>query len=137
MKDELATKEIIRITKKDTAYSQLEDERHSARDYIVEKDEIGKEGKRVLVLAPRPMEDIIQKRKEVVQTILKKLGESRSKTLKKLLTDVFSDYFPESIERLHDSIVAKDKPVKQVEGCFKLIVGDGRRKDSEEIMLRD
>ena len=137
MKDELATKEVIRITQKGTAYSNVEAERHSIADYIVEKDKIGKDGKRVLVLAPRPMGDITQKKKEIVQVILKKLGESRSGMLKKLLTDVFADYFPESIERLYEKIVLKCEKVKEKEGCYKLVIGDGRRKDSEEIMLRD
>ncbi len=137
MKDELVTKETIRISRKGTAYSNLEGERHSVADYIVDSDETKEDGKRVLVLAPRPMEDTSQKTKELVRVMLKRLGEPRSRTLKRLLSDVFVDYFPEAIERLYDKIVVKGEPVKEKEGCFRLIVGDGRRRESEEIMLRD
>lgn len=68
---------------------------------------------------------------------MEKLGEPTSRTLKKLLSDVFFDYFPEAIERLYNKIVEKGVRVKEKEGCLKLVIGDGRCKDSEEIMFRD
>lgn len=134
--DGLATKETIHITEKGTAYSQLEGERHSNADYVVVSDVMGEDGQRTVVFAPHP-EDTSQKREEIVKAILKSLGESRSKSMRKLLNDVFADYFPEAINRIYEKVVLGKLPVKAKEGCFKLIVGDGRSKEHEEIMLRD
>ena len=44
--------------------------------------------------------------------------------------------WPESIQDIYDKL-RSGMPAKAKEGCFKLVIGDGRAKDSREIMLRD
>src|SRR4030042_740127 len=108
--------------------------RHLPDEYDVVSDK-EEDGCRVLRLRPRDMTQAIERRKAVVEEILRRLGE-RSKALRDVLDDSLGDLWAESIDDLYDRVVVKKEKVSTAEGCFKIYVGDGRTKNSREIMIR-
>jgi len=57
--------------------------------------------------------------------------------VREILFDVLKAYEDKEVDRLYRYVVELDEPVKPREGCYKVIVGDGRRKDSFHIMMRE
>ena len=109
--------------------------RHSTEDYVVLSDDYDTEGNRIIKLARRDMSGYNSQIKEIVRMVSNQLGEV-GKPFKQLLTDVLKEEWPESIQDIYDKL-RSGMPAKAKEGCFKLVIGDGRAKDSREIMLRD
>jgi hypothetical protein len=90
---------------------------------------------RTIVLKEKGIEEYKDKVDEIVALMMKKMGET-SKTVEGLLKDALIDYQPKYLDKLL-KMLQKGEPVKVKEGCFKVIIGDGRRKNSEQIMLRE
>ena len=111
-----------------------EAEMHGA-DYSIIKDEISPDDTRTIVVKKRDATERQRKLNKIIETILKQLGEGESNLLRKLLKDATLDYYDETIDELYEDVVTKGKPVKAREGCFKIIVGDGRRRRHHEIQL--
>jgi len=105
-------------------------------DYdILQDTKVEGDNTRTITLKKRPTTDRQKKLNEVTETILEKLGEKESKLLRRLLKDATADYFDEIVEELYSEVILKKKPVKSREGCFKIIIGDGRKKNHHEIQL--
>lgn len=114
--------------------------RHSKEDHRLISDTTLPDGTRTIVIKKisQAEEDKFQKMKtELIQKIAEQTGEASSKSFKTLLEDVFSDNWRAHIEELHQMVCVDGKQVKVKEGCFKIVVGDGRKKSSKEIMIRD
>lgn len=109
---------------------------HTEQQFTVVGDELQEGGMRVLHLAPR---DQTKREKQVAEIIDKVCGSIKdgSETMRALLADVLITQWDEAIDDLHQRIFAKGAKIKAQPGCFKIIVGDGRKKDHRELMLRD
>lgn len=108
---------------------------HIAKEYDIVQD-VTAEGVRTIVLRERDLTAYRAKVDEAVDLLLERLDEADSRTTRGLLRDVLGDYE----ERRLDEIIRKARsgwPVKVREGCFKILIGDGRRKSGIEIMLRE
>lgn len=98
-------------------------------------DETTEDGRRVIVLKPTDKSEHLKFCRDLADNMVEALGEGDNKLLRKMLYDTLRDYNEKDIKDMRDMVVLKKSPVKYREGCFKLIIGDGRRKDSHEIML--
>lgn len=130
-------KEGFSIYKNGEVYSSKGDERHThiTGEYKVVSDET-KEGVRTLILQEKDRTSQKEKARKLSNLLAERLGEGESTTIKELLYDLFKDYYEKELDGLLKK-VEKGEPVKASEGCFKIIIGDGRTKRSEHIMLRD
>jgi len=109
--------------------------RHFDRYYKIVSDKT-KGSKRILILELQDRKEIERKKREIIETIAKATKDN-SETFKALLDDALSDYIDSAILEMHARVVKKKQPVKVKEGCFKIVVGDGRKKNHGEIMLRE
>ncbi len=109
--------------------------RHFDRHYKIVSDR-SKGKKRTLVLELQDRKEMERKKREIIETIAKATKDN-SETFKALLNDALSDYIDSAISEMHARVVEKKQPVKVQEGCFKIVVGDGRKKNHGEIMLRE
>lgn len=109
---------------------------HVDSEWDICSDTIDALGRRHLILEEKDLSPYYTKVDKAVELILQKLGEGESKTTKGLLQDVLRDY----TEKAVDDVIKKleqGKPAKIREGCYKLLIGDGRRRNSIELMLRE
>lgn len=109
--------------------------RHFDRHYKIVSDK-AKGSKRVLVLELQDQKEIERKKREIIDAIAKSVGDT-GKQFKAIMHDTLNDYTDPAITEMYDKIIKKKQPVKVKEGCFKIVVGDGRKKNHSEIMLRD
>jgi len=129
-------KESITLYRRGVAFAAKKEGGHITGDYNILKDEIV-EGVRTIVLKERDKKEFIQKVKELSRVLAEKLGEGKSKTLIKILEDVFIDYSDDALDKLHERVIWGKEPVKSREGCFHIIVGDGRKNSSAIIDIRE
>jgi len=108
--------------------------RHLPDHYHVIMDDTDETGKRTIMLVPVDDSKVKRKTEEIINAIQKQVGD-QGEVLKSILLDVFEDYYPEAIDRLHGRIVTKKEPVTPRPGCYKLVIGEG--KGAEEIILRE
>ena len=92
---------------------------------------------RVISLSPLDTKPIEEKVRLVTEGILEALGEIDSKTMRTLLTDQLKSYWDDDIEDMYTKVVVKKEKVKTRPGCFRIIIGDGRKKGHGEIQLTD
>lgn len=113
-------------------------EGHLEKEYNIVADVTDKDGVRTVVLKLKDLSELVAKKKELVEVVAKALGEGRSKVFKEILLDSLGDYKSKDIERIHRKLVIekRDLPIKAVKGCYEVIIGDGRRKDSDIISIR-
>ena len=112
---------------------------HLEKEYDILSDTI-EEDVRVLRIKPKDLSEINKLREELTEVIAEKLGEGTSKTFKAILSDTLTEYDKASIKRMYKKLIeAKGEvpPVKATKGCFEIIIGDGRRKKSEIIRIRE
>ena len=129
-------KERIGIYDNKSLVSMKGDGRHINKHFKVVSDRsAGK--KRFLVLEEQDRTEIDKKEKELLEAILVNMGDEKNKTVRALVQDVLTDYTDEAIIDLHKRVVIKKQPVQAKEGCFKLVIGDARKKNHKEIMIRD
>jgi len=128
-------KEQIALYRRGVAYAAKREGGHITGDYDILKDETI-EGVRTIVLKERDRKEFLQKVKELSKVLAEKLGEGKSKTFIKILEDVFIDYEDENLDKLYERVVQGKEPVKSREGCFHIIVGDGRKKGAAIIDIR-
>jgi len=124
----------ISLYRRGIAYSGKEEGGHVTGEYKIERDERTEDGTRTIVLKPIDLTERRIKVKKLVNLIADALGESKSKNFMAILTDTLKDYELNNIEKLIAKI-ERGQPVKSKEGCFKIVIGDGRKKHSDEIML--
>lgn len=109
---------------------------HIDKEYEILEDKL--EGDiRTIILKERDLKPYWNKVQKLVDIIADKMGEGESKAFKGLLFDALKDFEEKHFEKLYKQVTEGERPVKVREGCFKLIVGDGRRGDSWHIMLRE
>ena len=109
---------------------------HIDKEYDVVQDQTDETGVRTIVLQERDLAPLRRKARKLADAIAAKLGEGDSTTVKGLLYDVFTDYHEKTMDKLL-RMIAAGKPVKVREGCFKVVIGDGRKRNSGVIMLRE
>ena len=128
-------RENISLYRRGVAYAAKREGGHITGSYDVLNDETDNEGIRTIILKTQDKVKHLTIVKELAKLLAEKLGEGESKTFISLLEDTLIDYEEESILRMLDK-AKKDIPVKTREGCFKIIIGDGRRKNADIIDLR-
>jgi len=99
--------------------------------------EVREDGTRIITLTPLDTQTTKDRIKAITETILEALGEEDSKAMRGLLLDHLREYWDDIIEDMYKKVVLNREEVKLREGCFKIIIGDGRRKDHNEIQLVD
>ena len=102
-------------------------------EIISDKDE---GGKRVITLQEKDMSSHTANVKALVDELLAQLGETESRLMKTMLLDHLKDYKESDVIDMLRKVRAGAK-VKPSEGCFKIIIGDGRKKKSHTIQLVD
>lgn len=109
--------------------------RHFDRHYKIVSDK-AKGSKRILVLELQDRKEIERKKREIIEVIAKSVGDT-GKQFKAIMHDTLNDYTDSAITEMYNKIIKKQQPVKVREGCFKIVVGDGRKKGHLEIALRE
>jgi len=128
-------KEDFSVYRDGTVYQSKGRSDHIAKEYTLVRDETY-QGHRVIELQEKDLTTLQEKAKRLANLIADKIGEGKSKTVKDILFDVLKDYFEKSLDQLLKKI-EKGEPVRAKEGCFKIVIGDGRTKKSDHIMLRE
>ena len=109
---------------------------HIDKEYEILEDK--QEGDvRTIILKEKDLKPYWERVQKLVDIMADKLGEGESKAFKGLLFDALKDFEEKPFDKLYRQVVEGERPVKVREGCFKLIVGDGRKGDSWHIMLRE
>lgn len=106
-------------------------------EYDIVSDIVDRDGVRTIVIKPSDKTEHLRLCNELADKMVIRLGEGQNKLLRKMLFDTLRDYGDEDVKDMHKQVVLGEAPVKHREGCFKLIIGDGRRKNHHEIMLID
>lgn len=109
---------------------------HVEKEYIIESDASSEDGTRTITLKPKDLSERQEMQNEVVDALMRKLGET-SKTLKAILKDTLRDYSEASIKRLYRKVVLGEEPISKGPGCYYISIGDGRRKKSDIIRIRE
>jgi hypothetical protein len=119
-----------------TVYQSKGRSEHIDKEYSLIEDNTDKAGRRTIILQEKDLTLQKEKARKLANLIADRIGEGSSKTFKEMLYDIFKDYYEKTLDKLVKR-VEKGEPVKVKEGCFKILIGDGRTKKSECIMLRD
>ena len=120
-------KETIEIRENKTAYSTTNETGEIKIEYQLINDTTDIDGIRTVKLKPSTRNSSIQeKRKELVQELLKGLGEKDSKAFAGLLENAINSHGFEIIEELHQKVVDKKEPLKTRKGCFEIVIGNGK-----------
>jgi len=127
--------ETFSLYKEGRAFSAKKEGRHLIGDYDIVSDATDAEGNRIITLKPHDLSGHLKNLDKLVDLLSKKLDPD-SKLFPKLLRDTLVDYSEKDIERMLNKVEKKKEKVSAQEGCFKIYIGDGRRKKSEEIMIR-
>lgn len=127
-------KEHLSLYRGGFAYAATREGGHITGDYEILGDTT-EEGVRTIVLKEKDTAPHLERVKKLTRVILERLGETRSRVLRELLEDTLRDYKPEDVERVLNKIVEKKEPVKTKEGCYRIIIGDGRRKNCEVLHI--
>ena len=93
-------------------------------------------GDRIIILRERDMTAYKKKITHVTNLLMKAIG-SKDATLRGYLRDTIGEYLPKELEIIRSKIEDDGEVVKPKEGCFKLVIGDGRKKGHYEIPMRD
>ena len=128
--------ESISLYRKGQALTGKGDSPHIDKEYMILKDETA-EGVRTIMLQEKDLTQFREKARKLAGVLAERIGEGESNVVKELLFDVLKDYEERKLDELYRQVVEKGEPVKAKEGCYKLIVGDGRTRKSEHIMLRE
>jgi hypothetical protein len=100
---------------------------HIDGEFEVLEDVTTEDGLRKITLKKKDLAVQRQKLDKLVTSLLKALHEEDSKLAKDILEDHLRDYEEKSIDKMQ-KMVDEGKPVKKREGCFNIIIGDGRKK---------
>ena len=129
-------KESISFYRSGVAYAAKEEGGHLTGQYDIQRDEVAEDGTRTIVLKPHDLTEFNAKLERLVELLMVQLKESKSSMGAKILKDTLIDYEEEDIDRMLKKMEGGKDKVTAQEGCFKIYIGDGRKKGSEEIMLR-
>ena len=142
MKRRPKQKESIMLTDNKIAFAvkmdRREDPDHETEvAYDIISDGIDLDGVRVIRLKEQDRREREKKIKEIIDTLAEKLGEEGSEIFREITYDTLRNLYDEVIDKYHKMIVVKGEKVKKAPGCYKIIIGDGRTRRSEEINLRE
>lgn len=114
-------------------------EGHVQKEYDIVSDSVEEDGTRRLVMKERDLSELNEMKEELVDAIAESLGEGGSKTFKQILLDSLGDYKHSDIKRMYRKVISQKKAplIKATPGCFEIIIGDGRRKNSDIIRIRE
>lgn len=104
-------------------------------EYDVVSDETNQEGIRTIVIKPSDKTEHLKVCKELADKMVARLGEGENKLLRTMLFDTLRDYKEKDVIDMHKKVVMGGAPVKHRESCFKIIIGDGRKRGHHEIQL--
>ncbi len=128
--------ESISLFRNGRAYAgKGEDGGHLTGDFDLVSDAVDDDGNRVIVLKPHDLTEHHERLDRLV-SLLTECLDPHSKLFPELLHDALVDYSEKDVERMLRKVESGREKVSTREGCFRLFIGDGRRKNSEEIMLR-
>lgn len=104
-------------------------------EYDVVSDETNSGGVRTIVIKPIDKTKHLKLCRELASKMVEKLGEGENRLLRTMLFDTLRDYVDKAVVSMHKMVVLGEAPVKHRESCFKIIIGDGRKKNHHEIQL--
>lgn len=126
--------ETISFYRSGRAYAAKREGGHITGDYDIVSDAKDESGNRVIVLKEHDLTEHDHNLDELVNALTQKLDPT-SRLFPQILRDTLVDYNDDDIMRLLAK-VRKGVKVTPKEGCFKLYIGDGRKRSAEEIMIR-
>jgi hypothetical protein len=106
-------------------------------EYDIVSDNVEGDGIRTIVIKPSDKTEHLRLCKELATKMVEKMGEGDNRLLNNMLFDTLRDYRDKEVIEMHKKVVLGKETVKHKEGCFKIIIGDGRKKNHHEIMLID
>lgn len=127
--------ETISLYKDKRAFASKKEGGHLTGDFDILSDKVDSEGNRIITLKPHDLSEHKRKLAKLVELLVHEL-DPKSKLLPKLLLDTLIDFPEDAIARMLNKVEKGKEKVTATEGCFKIYIGDGRRKSSEEIMVR-
>ena len=104
-------------------------------EYDIVSDVTSEDDIRTIVIKPSDKTEHLRLCAELANKLVEKLGEGENKLLRTMLLDTLRDYKDKDIQDMHKKVVLGKAPVKYREGCFKIIIGDGRKANHHAIML--
>jgi len=107
------------------------------KDFDIVSDKTDEVGVRTLVFKPSDVAERLKLCKELANEIVVALGEGDNKLLRRMISDHLRDYDEKDIKEMHKLVMGGGVPIKTRESCFKIIIGDGRRRGHHEIQLID
>lgn len=129
-------KENISVYADKKVYTNIGESKH-VNEYDLLSDTIDDEGTRTIIIKKVDKSEHLSRCKELAGLLVEKLGEGDNKLLNTMLYDTLRDYEEKDVIRMISDITKKGEPVKHREGCFKITVGDARKRNHHEIMLVD
>ncbi len=109
---------------------------HITNEYQLIGDEVSVDGNRIIKLKLIDQTEHLQHCSDLANKLVVQLGEPVSSLLRTVIYDSLRDFLETDILDMLKQI-GKGEQVKKREGCFKLIIGDGRKKRHHEIMLSE
>lgn len=110
---------------------------HIDKEYHIESDVALPSGLRTIVLQEKDLTEHKEKVSKLIDALLEKMGEGESKVMKKLLFDVLRDYNQRDIDRMYKRVVEGKAAVSVSDRCFHILIGDGRKRRHDEIVIRE
>jgi len=110
---------------------------HISAEYDILEDSEQESGERVIRLKKKDLTEETKNRKELVVLLCGKLKESTEGLFAKLLEDTLLDYRRSDVDSMIRDIKKGKSVSKAPTHCFRLHIGDGRKKRSHTLSLRD
>lgn len=110
---------------------------HVDKELDVLSDTTTEDGIRTLVIKPADVSKAQSEISELVELIAERLGEKESKHFKEILRDSLKDCRNSDITRMLKKVRVGKEPIKAHKGCYRVLIGDGRSKNSDFIRIRD
>ena len=96
-------------------------------EYDIVSDTTNDEGIRTITIKPSSRNSIfLNKRKELIEELLNRLGEKSDGNFAMLLENVINQYGFDLVEEFHKKVVTQKEPVRAQKGCFEIVIGKGK-----------
>ena len=132
-----AVETITFYSRKNEALSALGSGRHVDTEYEIIGDEVAESGERLIRLKKKDVTEEIRKKKDLVTKVCESVGETSTGMFSKVLADTFLDYDEKSVDRMLKALERGEPVKKAARHCFRLYIGDGRKRRSQLIEIRE
>lgn len=126
--------ENLSLYRKGEALAAKREGGHITGEYKIEQDAVDKDGTRTIVLKPVDKTEFLKRVKELAGLLAEKMGEPKTGMFAKLVEDALIDVKDEDVERMLKRVGEGEKVSRA--HCFRLYVGDGRKKNCDLLELR-